>query len=77
MKSIIFLLAFVAIVFVQGSFGQETCDEKCSEECTCPERKVCTETEKDCGPSSKAPEGHCDPDRVCVASNCNCKHNNI
>ena len=77
MKSNFFLLVFVIVFLVQGYLGQETCDEKCSEECTCPERKVCTDTEIDCGPSSETPVGHCDPDRICVASNCQCTFNEI
>ena len=50
------------------------CKETCVEECTCPERVTCTATEKDCGPSQVVPEGHCDPDRICVAENCQCKY---
>ena len=59
---------------VHGITGQEeTCVEVCNKECTCPDRKTCTANEIDCGASSTPPEGHCDPDRVCVAANCLCK----
>ena len=77
MKSSLVLLSFAVILSIQAALGEETlhpqCDVKCSDECTCPERIVCTETEIDCGPSSATPKGHCDPDRVCVASNCHCR----
>lgn len=73
MKLNLFILSIAAVLVAQGVIATETCDETCTEECTCPERKTCSETEIDCGPSAETPEGHCDPDRVCVASNCQCK----
>jgi len=72
MKSILFLIS-LTILIGQGVVGeQDTCNETCEEECTCPARRTCTETEIDCGPSSETPTGHCDSDRICVASNCQC-----
>ena len=73
MKLKLFILSIVAALVAQCAIADETCDETCTEECTCPERKTCSETEIDCGPSAETPEGHCDPDRICVASNCQCK----
>ena len=73
MKTSLVVLSCVAILSIQGALGAGMCEETCSNECICPERKVCTDTETDCGPSSATPKGHCDPDRVCVASNCQCR----
>ena len=73
MKLKFFILSIATVLVAQSVVSQDTCNEKCTEECTCPERKTCGETEIDCGPSAETPEGHCDPDRICVASNCQCK----
>ena len=73
-------LLILSVTILGASHGGEVpqtssyCKETCIEECTCPERVTCTATEKDCGPSQEVPEGHCDPDRICVAENCQCKY---
>ena len=64
-----------ALFMVHGITGQEQdCEEICTEECKCTDRKTCNENQIDCGESSKPPTGHCDPDRICVAANCLCKY---
>ena len=71
------MLSFAVLGAIHGGEVPQTssyCRETCTEECTCPERVTCTTTEKDCGPSQEVPEGHCDPDRICVAENCQCKY---
>ena len=71
------ILYFTLLGAIHGGEVPETssyCKETCIEECTCPERVTCTTTEKDCGPSQEVSEGHCDPDRICVAKNCQCKY---
>ena len=72
---------FVAALFVLSVghenlvVGSETCVEKCTEECEaiCPEKKICSKDEIDCGPGSPPENPFCEVDRVCVAKNCNCK----
>ena len=54
--------------------GEETCQTKCVAGCgeQCPEKKVCTKDEIDCGPKAKSPTDFCESDRVCLTSNCQC-----
>ena len=54
--------------------GEQTCQTRCeAETCpVCPEKKVCLETEIDCGPKPQSALDHCEADRVCVASSCQC-----
>ena len=51
----------------------QKCETECTSECGVCEKKVCTETQVDCGPKEKRPTDLCEPDRKCVASNCQCK----
>ena len=65
---------YLGIFMVTGIIGQEqTCVDQCSDKCTCPDKKTCTENEVDCGPAPADPQSFCDPDRICVANNCECK----
>ena len=68
------------IILVAGRMntvqGNESCVEKCTDECkaTCPEQIVCSEDEIDCGDGEPPENPFCETDRMCVASNCNCKY---
>ena len=54
--------------------GENTCETICFAGCGgCLGVKNCTETEIDCGPKAKTPTDPCEPERFCVASNCQCK----
>ena len=65
----------ITAIIVNGEWHNDSCVEKCTEECEakCPEVKSCNEEEIDCGPSARPENPFCDADRICVASNCNCK----
>ena len=65
----------ITAIIVNGEWHNDSCVEKCTEECEakCPEVKSCNEEEIDCGPGARPENPFCDADRICVASNCNCK----
>ena len=65
----------ITAIIVNGEWHNDSCVEKCTEECEakCPKVKSCNEEEIDCGPGARPENPFCDADRICVASNCNCK----
>ena len=69
-------ILILALLLANGepTRGEEpTCQNRCLTSCreTCPEKKICTENEIDCGEGPA--HAFCEPDRVCVATNCECK----
>ena len=64
-------------VIGEVSATQEQCETECIDEChrECPIKKVCTEDQIDCGagPPHPSPLSFCEPDRICVANNCQCR----
>ena len=70
------LLIILVVGSIVSAEDNGICVEKCTEECkaTCPEQIVCTKDELDCGPGTPPENPFCEVDRVCVASNCNCKY---
>ena len=55
---------------------EQSCHTRCVSDCnaSCPDPKVCSENEVDCGEGPPHPSGFCEADRVCVAKDCLCKH---
>ena len=53
-----------------------TCETRCISDCeaSCPDAKVCSDNEVDCGEGPPHPSGFCEADRACVAKNCECKY---
>ena len=53
---------------------EKTCEDKCKDICpACLDVKSCTENQIDCGPGPPSENPFCDPERICVPINCNCK----
>ena len=67
-------LAF-AITYGSSFAAEQTCHTRCVSDCnaSCPDPKVCSATETDCGEGPPHPSGFCKADRVCAAENCLCK----
>ena len=65
------LLVFVVFV---GTLSAQECEETCATKCVeeCPESRICTNDEIDCGPGLPTPPDFCDPVRVCVSNKCQC-----
>ena len=65
------LLVFVVFV---GTLTAQECEETCATKCDeeCPESRICTNDEIDCGPGLPTPPDFCDPVRVCVSNKCQC-----
>ena len=71
------LFAYLTIIITCGTTNgvEQTCETRCISDCeaSCPDAKVCSDNEVDCGEGPPHPSGFCDADRVCVAKNCECK----
>ena len=70
-----FLCLVLAMACVSTFAEEQTCHTRCVSDCNaqCPDAKVCSGTEIDCGEGPPHPSGFCDADRICVAENCLCK----
>lgn len=66
------LLVFVVFV---GTLTAQECEETCATKCLeeCPESRICTADEIDCGQGLPIPPDFCDPVRICVSNKCQCK----
>ena len=77
MQSVIYSFVLILLITCGTNIAEEqTCQDRCVNDCkaTCPDKKVCTENEIDCGEGPPNPLGHCEADRVCVAKHCECKY---
>jgi len=65
------LLVFVVFV---GTLTAQECEETCATKCLeeCPESRICTADEIDCGQGLPIPPDFCDPVRICVSNKCQC-----
>ena len=74
---LVIYLPILTIIITCGTTNgvEQTCETRCISDCeaSCPDAKVCSENEVDCGEGPPHPSGFCDADRVCVAKNCECR----
>ena len=74
---LVFYLPILTIIITCGTTNgvEQTCETRCISDCeaSCPDAKVCSDNEVDCGEGPPHPSGFCDADRVCVAKNCECR----
>ena len=69
-----FYIVFLVLVAYIGTVPAQVCEETCTTKCveTCPEKRICTKDEIDCGQGLPIPPEYCDPVRVCVSNKCQC-----
>ena len=76
---LVFYLPILTIIITCGTTNgvEQTCETRCISDCeaSCPDAKVCSDNEVDCGEGPPHPSGFCEADRNCVAKNCECKYN--
>merc|ERR1712051_678393 len=73
---LVFYLPILTIIITCGTTNgvEQTCETRCISdyEASCPDAKVCSDNEVDCGEGPPHPSGFCEADRACVAKNCEC-----